>query len=255
MIWQTIDIITENGLKQKAQAPIIVSASRSTDIPAFYSDWFFHRLKEGYSAWVNPFNGKKSYISFENTRLIVFWSKNPEALLHHLIELQQKEINCYIQFTLNDYVLEGLEQGVPSVQTRIDTFRRLVDKLGFGKVIWRYDPLILTETISVSSLLEKIELIGEQLNGYTEKLIFSFADITSYRGVKYRLEKNNIRYKEFDENKRQDFIYAFFPFMFGIYPYSVVTDKQKKAMEEAKVNCMPHTVYELTFAMTKKLLE
>lgn len=59
MIWQTIDIITENGLKQKAQAPIIVSASRSTDIPAFYSDWFFHRLKEGYSAWVNPFNGKK----------------------------------------------------------------------------------------------------------------------------------------------------------------------------------------------------
>ena len=86
------------------------------------------------------------------------------------------------------------------MQTRIDTFRRLVDKLGFGKVIWRYDPLILTETISVSSLLEKIELIGEQLNGYTEKLIFSFADITSYRGVKYRLEKNNIRYKEFDEN-------------------------------------------------------
>lgn len=201
MIWQTIDIITENGLKQKAQAPIIVSASRSTDIPAFYSDWFFHRLKEGYSAWINPFNGKRSYVSFANTRLIVFWSKNPEALLLHLTELQQKDINCYIQFTLNDYFLEGLEKGVPPVQRRIDTFRRLVDKIGFGKVIWRYDPLILTETISVPLLLEKIESIGEQLNGYTEKLIFSFADITSYRGVKSRLEKNNIKYKEFDENE------------------------------------------------------
>ena len=52
-----IDIILENGNQVLAQAPVVVSASRSTDIPAFYCDWFFHRLKVGYSAWTNPFNG------------------------------------------------------------------------------------------------------------------------------------------------------------------------------------------------------
>lgn len=64
-----------NGLSVEAQAPEIISASRSTDIPAFYADWFFHRLEAGYSVWNNPFNGMKSYVSFQNTRFIVFWSK------------------------------------------------------------------------------------------------------------------------------------------------------------------------------------
>ena len=73
--WQSIQIQRENGETVKAQAPIIVSASRSTDIPAFYADWFFHRLKVGYSAWTNPFNGDKSYVSYQDTRFIVFWSK------------------------------------------------------------------------------------------------------------------------------------------------------------------------------------
>ena len=49
----------DNGEEAPASFPVIVSASRSTDIPAFYSDWFFERLKRGYSAWINPFNGKK----------------------------------------------------------------------------------------------------------------------------------------------------------------------------------------------------
>ena len=91
------------------QVPEIVSASRSTDIPAFYADWFFHRLKVGYSAWTNPFNGVRSFVSYEKCRFIVFWSKNPEPLLGHLDELKDRNIGCYIQYTLNDYEKEGLE--------------------------------------------------------------------------------------------------------------------------------------------------
>ena len=68
----------------KATFPIVISVSRSTDIPAFYADWFLGRLKKGYSAWTNPFNGKKSYVAYEDTRFIVFWSKNPRPLLNHL---------------------------------------------------------------------------------------------------------------------------------------------------------------------------
>ena len=107
--------------------PDIISASRSTDIPAFYADWFFHRLETGYSVWNNPFNGKKSYISYRNTRFIVFWSKNPKPLLPYLPILKERGIGCYIQFTLNDYEEDGLETGVPPLTERIETFRTLSD--------------------------------------------------------------------------------------------------------------------------------
>lgn len=195
-------ITRENGEQVEAQAPIIVSASRSTDIPAFYSNWFLYRLKAGYSAWTNPFNGVRSFVSYQNTRLIVFWSKNPKHLLDKdglLDYLANQGINCYVQFTLNDYVAEKLECGAPPVEERIKTFKALVDKLGKGKVIWRFDPLILTDKISVDDLLLKVKNIGDQLKGYTEKLVFSYADITIYKKVKANLEDNHINYREFNE--------------------------------------------------------
>ena len=100
--WKKIDIIRENGEKVTAQSPFIISASRSTDIPAFYADWFFHRLKVGYSAWNNPFNNQRYYVSYNDTKFIVFWSKNPRPLLEHLDYLKERNIGCYIQYTLND---------------------------------------------------------------------------------------------------------------------------------------------------------
>lgn len=203
--WHKIKIQRENGEIVDAQAPIIISASRSTDIPTFYTDWFFHRLKVGYSAWINPFNGIKSYVSYQNTRFIVFWSKNPRPLLNHLGYLKEKNIGCYILYTLNDYEKEKLEQGLPPLQQRIDTFKQLVDKLGKGHVIWRFDPLILTDDISIDSLLSKIEHIGDQLQGYTEKLVFSYADILSYRKVKANLDKSHIPYHEWSESQMLNF--------------------------------------------------
>lgn len=154
--WSKVEGNLENGTLEIMSAPIIISASRSTDIPAFYIDWFIHRLKEGYSAWVNPFNGVKSYISYNKTRFIIFWSKNPKPLLPQLEYLKKRNINCYIQFTLNDYVSEGLEKNVPSVEERIETFKTLVEKLGKGSVIWRFDPLMLTNKIGPDELLNKI---------------------------------------------------------------------------------------------------
>lgn len=198
-------IILDNGTVAKATFPVVVSASRSTDIPAFYSDWFFHRLNKGYSAWTNPFNGVKSYVSYEDTKFIVFWSKNPRPLLSRIDELKEKGIACYIQYTLNDYEQERLEKAVRPLAERIETFKLLVEKLGKGAVIWRFDPLILTETISIDDLLRKIEFIGDSLLGYTEKLVFSFADIASYRKVKANLEKNNVSYREWTEDAMVEF--------------------------------------------------
>lgn len=201
--WQRTDIII-NGLPVKAQAPLIISASRSTDIPAFYADWFFHRLQKGYSVWTNPFNGVKSYVSYENTRFIVFWSKNPQPLLPYLHILKERNIKCYVQYTLNDYEQEKLEK-VPSLAKRIETFKLLVEQLGKGAVIWRFDPMMLTNDISVDDLLWKVQNIGDQLKDYTEKLVFSYADITMYKKVKHNLEVSGISYNEWNIEQMGEF--------------------------------------------------
>ena len=198
-------MVNNAGQTIEAFAPVIVSASRSTDIPAFYADWFFKRLEDGYSVWTNPFNGVKSYVSYQDVRFIVFWSKNPKQLLPHLEELKIKDIGCYIQFTLNDYEKEGLEPWVPKLDERIDTFKRLVDTLGFGHVIWRFDPLILTDGIDIEQLISRIEHIGNQLLGFTEKLVFSFVDIMGYRKVKANLGKEHIAFHDWTESDMLDF--------------------------------------------------
>ena len=181
-------------LQKTILEPVIVSASRETDLPRFYADWFVERLREGWCEWKNPFNGEMRKVSFDKTRMIVFWSKNPRPMLERLDEVES--FGCrqyYFQFTLNDYVNEGLEPNVPCVAERIDTFRRLADRIGKERVIWRFDPLLLTDKITIDGLINRIGDIGCQLKGYTEKLVFSFIDISSYRKVQKNLAGFNCR--------------------------------------------------------------
>lgn len=194
----------DSGAEVTAQAPLIISASRATDIPAFYADWFFRRLEKGHVRWRNPFSGQDSYVSFGNTRFIVFWSKNPAPLLPYLPILKERGIGCYIQYTLNDYEAEGLEPNVPPLSQRIETFRRAVEALGRGAVVWRFDPLILTDKINIDTLIEKIAHIGNALTGYTEKLVFSFADIESYKKISRNLRQSGINYREWDEESMRE---------------------------------------------------
>ncbi len=199
MKWENIEIKTETGEIVKAQAPTIVSASRSTDIPTFYADWFINRLKKDYLKWKNPFNGKFSYVSFAKTRIIVFWSKNPKPIFKHFDYLDEIGMNYYFQFTLNDYIKEGIEKKVGSVDKRIETFIELSEKIGKEKIIWRFDPYILTETSGVDELLKRTEYIGEKLYKYTDKMVFSFADIKTYKKVQNNMRKLSVKYIEFNE--------------------------------------------------------
>ena len=100
MNWQKVEIVNDNGETVLAQAPIIVSASRSTDIPTFYADWFVERWKAGYVKWKNPFNGVPLYVSFKNTRVVVFWTKNPKPMMKHLDFLDENVKNYYFQFSI-----------------------------------------------------------------------------------------------------------------------------------------------------------
>jgi len=197
MQWKKQKITLENGTVTEAQAPVIISASRATDIPTFYADWFVLRWEVGYLKWTNPFNNKPLYVSFANTRLVVFWTKNPRPMFKYLDYLDKNIPNYYFQYSLNDYDKEGYEAKVPNVESRIKTFIELSNRLGKKRVVWRYDPLLLTKEIDVEELLRRVKKIGDQLHPYTEKLVFSFADIATYKKVQNNLNKDQVPYIEF----------------------------------------------------------
>lgn len=184
-----ISIHRDNGENVTGVAPVIISASRSTDIPAFYADWFMNRLQAGYCVWYNPFNQKPMYISFAKTKVVVFWTKNPEPMLKYLPELDRLGLHYYFQVTLNDYVDEGFEPNVGPVGHRVEVFKRLSEAIGKERVIWRFDPLIVTPHLSARQLLTKVYHVGNQLKGYTDKLVFSFIDVKAYRKVQNNLIK------------------------------------------------------------------
>ncbi|MDR2026869.1 MAG: DUF1848 domain-containing protein, partial [Prevotellaceae bacterium] len=177
-------------------APVIISASRSTDIPAFYAKWFINRLKAGYVIWYNPFNQQPMYISFANCKAVVFWTKNPRPLIPYLKELDARNIHYYFQFTMNDYDKERFEPNVPPIEKRIETFKELSQLIGKEKVIWRFDPLVITPQLMPRDLLKRIWNIGNQIKGYTDKLVFSFVDINIYRKVQANLVKETAEFSK-----------------------------------------------------------
>ena len=198
-------ILTDDRVEVEAQSPVIISASRSTDIPAFYSEWFKNRWEKGYVKWINPFNQKPLYVSFENTDIVIFWTKNPKPMLeNNYMDFLKNEVkHFYFQYTLNDYDAENFEEKITSVESRIKTFKNLSRLIGKEKVVWRYDPLILTDRIDVTELLKRINDIGNEIHKYTTKLVFSFADIGVYKKVKNNLK--NINYIEFTSKTMEEF--------------------------------------------------
>ena len=203
--WPQVEVKTIQGT-QKGIAPIIISASRSTDIPGFYGQWFMNRLKAGYVRWNNPFNAAlPQYVSFQNTRVIVFWTKNAMPFENYLDELDSYNINYYFTYTINDYEKEAFEPGIPSLDDRIQSFQRLSKRLGKERVIWRFDPLILTSNITVNELLHRIETVGDRLFSFTEKLVFSFADIEGYKKVERNLSSHTPGWRSFSLQDMVDF--------------------------------------------------
>jgi DNA repair photolyase len=202
MYWPTVEIKVK-GKTMHATAPIIISASRTTDIPAFYAKEFIGSLKRGYFNWTNPYNAKKSLVSFSKTRFIVFWSKNPAPIIPFLDELDSMGLGYYFNFTLNDYVHEGLEPNLPELKKRIGLFRSLSEQVGRERVIWRFDPLILLKGQQTETLINKINFLAEKLSLHTEKLVFSFVD-TNYRKVKSKLKKSEICLTEFNRAQKKE---------------------------------------------------
>jgi hypothetical protein len=168
---------------------MIISASRRTDIPAFYTSWFMNRIKEGFLLTRNPFNGrpsKKVSLRPEDVDAIVFWTRNPEELIQHVPELDSNGFKYYFQYTITGYP-RSLEKSVPDRQRAIKTFCQLSEIIGPRRVIWRYDPIIESNLVDINEHKRLFKKIAVSLKGKTHRVVISFADF--YKKTKRNLNQ------------------------------------------------------------------
>jgi hypothetical protein len=157
---------------------MIISASRRTDIPAFYTKWFLNRIKAGYCAVPNPFNRNRvSYVSLKPDELdvIVFWTRNPAPLIPFLRELDDQGFRYYFQFTVLDNPGK-IDQKSPPFSTSVKTFKKLSDMIGPERVIWRYDPIVISQLTGVQFHIDHYEKIAKELQGYSHRSVISVVD-------------------------------------------------------------------------------
>ena len=182
---------------------MLVSASRRTDIPAFYAEWFVSRVREGWCLTRNPFRPSLlSRVSLDPAEVeaVFLWSKNPAPILPFLDELDGRGLRYLFLFTLNDYP-PALEPGVPPLPERLDTFLRLSERLGARRVVWRYDPIVLSEATPPAFHLERFGALAEALEGKTERVIVSLLDM--YRKTRRRLAAAGVEVWEGEKAERE----------------------------------------------------
>lgn len=162
---------------------MIICASRRTDIPHYYSEWFMNRIEDGFVFVRNPRNPRIVYeISLlpEDVTCFVFWTKNPKPFLPYINKLENLGYSFYFQFTLTPYS-HFIEKNLPDKSHLITVFRKLSQRIGPEKNIWRYDPVLFSKTMDVSWHTEQFEMLCSCLSESTHKCIFSFFD--TYRHV------------------------------------------------------------------------
>lgn len=157
---------------------MIISASRRTDIPAFYMPWFMNRVRERYVLTRNPFNPHQvSHVSLapEDVDTIVFWTRNAGKLTKCIPELNRIGYGYYAHYTITAYP-RILEAHVPGPWHAIETFSRLSDLIGPQRVIWRYDPILLSNVVPPEEHKRLFSKIAGMLAGKTKRVVISFAD-------------------------------------------------------------------------------
>ena len=157
---------------------MIISASRRTDIPAFYSTWFMNRIRAGFCEVANPFNPKQtSRVSLlpQDVDVIVFWTRNALPLLKHLDELDRRGYSYYFLYTVTSYG-NDLEENAPPFEQRIKAFIKAAQKIGRERIIWRYDPILISTKHDFHYHEKKFAYLTEKLAKHTRRVIVSFVD-------------------------------------------------------------------------------
>ena len=165
----------------------VISASRRTDIPAFYGDWFLNRLAEGFCHILHPFTKKWFSVSLspEDVGAIVFWSKNYGPLLSKLDAIEKTTRNLFFHFTITGNA--DLELRVPDFRTAVKDYIHIAKRYSAGHIIWRFDPICITDKLSYEIHEERFAACAELLRGHASSCIISFAH--PYRKMMSNLRK------------------------------------------------------------------
>ncbi len=252
--WEREEIRTTSGRAVEAIAPVIISASRATDIPALHSDWFYQKLREGYVEWTNPFSGKKQYVSFKNTRLFVFWSKNPRPFFPLLEKLDELGYNYCVHFTLNSYDTI-MEPSLPPFEKRVESFIELSQRIGKDRVLWRFDPIIVTGVNGHKELLEKICSTGEKIGMYTPRLTVSFLSL--YAKVLRRFKRLKISYTDPAIDQRMEIVsrIAGMAKGWGIDLFTCAQQEDYTSVGARRGKCVDEELITELFSEDRKLME
>lgn len=167
---------------------MIISASRRTDIPAFYAEWFIKRVRAGFLLTRNPFNHnqiRRVSLLQQDVEAIVFWTRNPTNLMPYLSELDEGAFNYYFQYTITGYP-RSIERSVPNPYKSIDNFKDLSSLVGARRVIWRYDPILLSNVLPLEEHKRLFQKIAGHLAGHTRRVVVSFSDF-------YKKTEKNLR--------------------------------------------------------------
>ena len=190
-----------------AKALNIISASRRTDIPAFYMPWLMNRLQMGCASYPNPFSGQVHTVSLQSNDVhsIVFWSKNYGRFLPYLDEIVERGYRFYFHYTITG-VLRRLEPHVPDWQQSVQVFRVLAERTSPCHLQWRFDPVLFTHESGAEFYIERFRSIATALVGATRRCYFSFAIF--YDKVKRQLQQAGIRFREPSLEEKQALVQA-----------------------------------------------
>lgn len=169
---------------------MIISASRRTDIPAFYAPWLIKRIRQGECQVVNPYRQdqiKRVSLLPGDVEVIVFWTRQALPLLPFLDELDQRGFRYYFQYTLTDYP-RALELKTPSLAAALGSFQALAHKIGNERVVWRYDPIYLSKSTSLDFHRQNFRALARSLRGYAQRCVVSLFD--DYTKSRSRLSRN-----------------------------------------------------------------
>jgi hypothetical protein len=161
-----------------AEASRILSISRRTDIPAFYTEWFVNRVQAGFCHWMNPFGGQVYRVSLrpEDCLALVFWTRNVRPLLPHVRELHERGFRFYFHYTVTGYP-RGIDAYSPPQRAAVAAARRLAEEIGPDLVMWRYDPVVFSSATPAGYHLERFEALAAGLKGATHRCYVSFLDL------------------------------------------------------------------------------
>ncbi|MBZ0180299.1 MAG: DUF1848 domain-containing protein [Melioribacteraceae bacterium] len=167
----------------------IITVSRRTDIPAYYSDWFRQRLEIGYAFYPNPISQKPVFVDLSPAavKAFVFWTRNPKPLFKHLDYIDERySKHHYMHFTINGLPPE-LEKRNPSVDYAVSSAEFLAKRYGSDYLQWRFDPIVFSSISDETFVLKRFQEIAEKMHGLTKRCYFSFVDL--YRKTQRNFKK------------------------------------------------------------------